>query len=671
MGTIQNLALFSLLGLGTGALTAGVAISLVVAYRASGVINLSAGAVVMVAAFVFWSLTNAHLSSALALAITLVAGVALGIVTEFVVLRPLRNATPLAKLVATLGLLLTGTGRHTACVWPCHGDRGGDSPNDSGNGLRRTHSRRPVHSGGHSGGVHGGLVRDLSLVTFRPRDASGVRRRGRGHVDGPVPKRLSLINIVIASVIGAGVAVFAASIITVDTDTLPLIVVPALAAALFARFRSFGVACIAGLAIGMAENILYYLQAQTWFPTDPATGLPLPGVDALLVFLVIIVLTLFRPALPQRGDIVEIRLPAVPRADRLLMPIVIAIITGVIALIVLPYDFRQALMTSMIGAVLALSYVVITGFLGQVSLVQLALAGVAGFVVSHVAVSFGLGFPLGGILGVIGATVIGVVIGFASLRVRGVTLAIVSLAAAVAIEQFGFDNSTWGGGVSGSPVPEPHLFGFDIGGFSSFRGLDGNLPSPIFGFCILLVLICLCVLVAYTRRTSFGRRLLMVRSNERAAAGVGINVRNTKLAGFVLGSFIAGVAGVLYAYNYRSVSEYNFDLITSFTLLAFAYLGGISMVSGALIAGLLATQGLSQYAFQSWFGISGTWAILFAGFALLSNLIFYPEGIAGTIHAKKVLRKRRAAPAVGQSRLKLGVLARMQREAHVPGDLEP
>jgi branched-chain amino acid transport system permease protein len=671
MGTIQNLGLFSLLGLGTGALVAGIAISLVVAYRASGVINLSAGAVVMVAAFIFWSLTNAHMNSALALAITLVAGVGLGAVTEFVVLRPLRNATPLAKLVATLGLLLMAQAVILLTFGP----------------VTETEAEILPTTPVTVFGVHIPADRFIlaGIVVACTAALSGIYRWSRFGLEtraafedeaaamwmGLNPKRLSLINIIIASVIGAGVAVFAASIITVDTDTLPLIVVPALAAALFARFRSFAVACAAGLAIGMAENILYYLQAQPWFPTDPATGLPLPGVDALLVFLVIVVLTLFRPALPQRGDIVEIRLPAVPRADRLLMPSVIAAVAGVIALMLLPYNFRQALMTSMIGAVLALSYVVITGFLGQVSLVQLALAGVAGFVVSHVAVSLGVGFPLGGILGVMGAIVIGVIIGFASLRVRGVTLAIVSLAAAVAIEQFGFDNSTWGGGVSGSPVPEPRLFGFDIGGFSSFRGLDGNLPSPIFGFCILLVLICLCVLVAYTRRTSFGRRLLMVRSNERAAAGVGINVRNTKLAGFVLGSFIAGVAGVLYAYNYRSVSEYNFDLITSFTLLAFAYLGGISMVSGALIAGLLATQGLSQYAFQSWFGISGTWAILFAGFALLSNLIFYPEGIAGTIHAKKVLRKRRTAPAVTPSRSKLWVPARLQREAHVPGDLEP
>ena len=61
----------------------------------------------------------------------------------------------------------------------------------------------------------------------------------------------------------------------------------------------------------------------------------------------------------------------------------------------LPWDFRQALIVSLLGALICLSYVVITGFVGQISVVQLALAGVAGFTVSHMAVDFGIGFPLG------------------------------------------------------------------------------------------------------------------------------------------------------------------------------------------------------------------------------------------------------------------------------------
>ena len=71
-----------------------------------------------------------------------------------------------------------------------------------------------------------------------------------------------------------------------------------------------------------------------------------------------------------------------------------------------------------------------------------------------------------------------------ALRVRGVSLAVVTLAAAVAIEQFVFLNTTWGGGSSSSPVPEPKIFGLDLGPYASFRGLDGKVPSPVFGFFV-------------------------------------------------------------------------------------------------------------------------------------------------------------------------------------------
>ena len=112
---------------------------------------------------------------------------------------------------------------------------------------------------------------------------------------------------------------------------------------------------------------------------------------------------------------------------------------------------------------MCLSLVVITGFVGQISIVQLALAGVSGFIVSHLAVDHGVGFPGAMLIGAIGATAVGLLIAASALRVRGVSLAVVTLAGAVAIEQFVFLSTTWGGGSSSSPVPEPKIFGFDLG----------------------------------------------------------------------------------------------------------------------------------------------------------------------------------------------------------------
>ena len=193
---------------------------------------------------------------------------------------------------------------------------------------------------------------------------------------------------------------------------------------------------------------------------------------------------------------------------------------------------------------MALSLVVITGFVGQISVVQLSLAGAAGFTVAHMAVNFGITFPVAALAGIAVAVVIGVITAVSAVRVRGVSLAVVTLAGAVAIQNFGFVNTTWGGGLAGSPVPEPKWFGLDLGPHAPFRGLDGNLPSPVFGWVALICCVLLCV---GGRRTSaaaaLGQRMLAVRSNERAAAAAAINPRTVKLSAFTIAAFIAGVAG--------------------------------------------------------------------------------------------------------------------------------
>jgi branched-chain amino acid transport system permease protein len=319
-----------------------------------------------------------------------------------------------------------------------------------------------------------------------------------------------------------------------------------------------------------------------------------------------------------------------------------------VAVIVLPFDFRQAILNSLIGTVLVLSLVVITGFVGQISVMQLALSGIAGFAISHLATDVGITFPAAPLLGAFAATAVGLISALSALRIRGVTLSVVTLAAAVAIQAAVFTNSTIGGGFRGADVPPPQIFGFNIGNDASFRGIDGKLPSSLFALLILAATIVACLTVASIRRSNFGQRMLAVRSNERAAAAVGINVRNVKLAAFCIGSFIAGLAGAMYAYNFGSISATRFGALTALSLIAFAYIGGITMVSGAIIAGFLATEGLSQHAVETWFGVSGTWTILLAGITLIFNLVFYPEGIAGANYKKKQHKKQLRAAGIKQ-----------------------
>jgi branched-chain amino acid transport system permease protein len=468
-------------------------------------------------------------------------------------------------------------------------------------------------------------------------------------LSGLSPNRLSMINTLLASAIAGGIGILAASITQLDTETLPLQIVPALAAALLAGFTSFGIACAAGIGLGIIGSLIQYVTSLSWFPT--AGGVALPGVYELVVFVLIVLFMYLRGAnLPSRGELVEQRLPEAPRPRRLAVTAPVVALVCAVALVVLPFDFREALVNTMIGTLIALSLVVITGFMGQISVVQLTLAGVSGFTISHLAVNAGIAFPIAPLLGAGVALILGLITAASALRVRGVSLAVVTLAAVVAITTFGFVNTTWGGGQTGSPVPEPRLLGLDLGPRAGFRGLDGNLPSPVFGWVVLAVTVTLCVLVGLLRRGSLGQRMLAVRSNERAAAAVAINPRTVKFIAFAISSVIAGLAGALYAYNFSSVSADRFDPFTALSLIAFAYAGGITLISGAVFAGLISTQALFPYALDKWLGINGNWFLLFGGAILIVTLIQNPEGVAGAFyrrtHKRAAVRREGPAPPV-------------------------
>jgi branched-chain amino acid transport system permease protein len=638
---MRDILLFALLGLGSGALIAGIALAIVLTYRGSGIINLATGGIAMLAGYSYWSLKTGEygteFGTAPALAITFVVTLAVGALIELVAFKPLRNAAPLAKLVSSLGVLLVAQASMLLAFGTTQKPQPSILPSNT---VTVFDVNVPVDRFILAGTVIGIAV--ALFVLYRvTRFGLATRAASENELSallaGLSANELSMVNTLLASVVAGTVGVLAASVTQLDATSLPLQVVPALAAALLARLTSFAIACGVGLGIGILNSLIDYWSSKSWFPTDH--GVPLPGVKELVAFLIIITAMFLRgAALPGRGELIEQRLPEVPRPERLASPALVLTIVCALALVVLPFDFRQALINSMIGTVMALSLVVITGFVGQISVVQLSLAGVAGFTVSHLAVDAGIGFPLAPVLGAGAAVLLGLLTAVSALRVRGVSLAVVTLGAAVAISQFGFLNQTWGGGASGSPVPEPHLLGLDLGPQSAFRGLDGSLPSPVFGWLVLAVTVGLCLLVAAVRRGNLGQRMLAVRSNERAAAAAAVDVRNVKLIAFGISAFIAGVAGTLYAYNFGSVSASRFDALTALGLIAFAYAGGITLVSGAIFAGLISTEALMPHALDKWLGISGNWILLFGGVLLIFTLIQHPEGVAGAFY-KRLHRK--------------------------------
>jgi branched-chain amino acid transport system permease protein len=566
-----------------------------------------------------------------AAAVALVACGVVGGLFDWLVLGRLRGASPLAKLLASLGLLLV----LQSVIVLRFGTTGQVAP-----------SVLPVMD---PVSVFGALVPALGIVlaaivlvaalvlwgiyrfsSFGLATRAASEHETKSILVGLAPSEVSLMNSVLASLLAGAFGILVAPSTQLDSTTIALTVVPALAAALLAGFTSFGVAVTVSLGLGMVQSLFTLAATKPWYPL--AGGAAAPGGAEVVTLLVIVAALLWRNrSLPSRGETAEPRLPDAPAAGRMTMPTIVGVTACVLGMLVLPFDFRQALIYSLLGTLICLSLVVTTGFAGQVSFVQIGVAGAAAFAMSKMGEGWGLGFPLSLLMAALAATLLGVLIGFSAVRVRGVSLAIVTVAAAVVFESAVFANPAVNGGSKGAPVSPPSLLGIDLGPTAAFPWNGDESPSPVFGFLCTAIVVLVALAVANLRKSELGLKMLAVRSNERAASAAGVNVAGTKLIAFAVASFIAGLAGGLYAFNFGGATPGRFGVVVSLAFVGYAYLGGISTVAGAVWGGILATGGLSVQAINVWFGVDVNYQLYIGGIALVLTIMFNPQGIAGAM----------------------------------------
>ena len=266
-----------------------------------------------------------------------------------------------------------------------------------------------------------------------------------------------------------------------------LFIVPALAAAVVGRLYSLTPAVAAGLLLGALESVGVYLNSRyPSFPSGAGQVLPLAMILAVLLYR-------GRP-LPTRGQLLQPTLGKAPRPRHMVWPLVIGVPVAILLLVLLQQSFRDAFILSLILSTLGLSLVVVTGYVGQISLAQLTLAGVAGFLLSTFAHTWGIPFPIAPLLAAVAATIVGVAFGLPALRIRGLFVAIVTLALAVAVEAVWFQNNSLDGSSGGEPIPDPRLFGIDLG-----IGSGLGFPRIAFGLLCLFVLVVVAIGVARLR----------------------------------------------------------------------------------------------------------------------------------------------------------------------------
>ena len=185
---MDQIILFALLGLGTGALIAGIGLGVVLTYRGSGVINVATGAMAMAAGYAFYSLKTV-VDTPLALLGTLAFTIVLGTAVELLCFRPLRTASPLARLVSSLGVLLTLQAGATLIYGTGSLPAPSVLPRDTVRGHRRRDPGGPLLADGDRDRHHHPADGRLSLHALRPGHAGRQRERGVGHPGRPARGR--------------------------------------------------------------------------------------------------------------------------------------------------------------------------------------------------------------------------------------------------------------------------------------------------------------------------------------------------------------------------------------------------------------------------------------------------------------------------------------------------
>ena len=636
--------------MGAGAVYGALGLGLVLTFRSSGVINFAHGAMAMYIAYVYDELrrrgdyvfpipglpARVHLydevTFATAVVLSMLTAVVLGLAVYYLVFRPLRHAPALARVVASVGLLVTlqaivvlrfGTdNRNIPAVLPA-------KPLDLF-GVTVASDRLLLFA--MVVAVAGVLFLVFRYTRFGLATRAAAENEKGASLLGLSPDRLAAVNWVIATVIAGATGILVGPITALDPVNYTLLVVPALGAALVGRFTSFGWTVAAALFIGVIQaEITTYQTDFSWIPSTGAR-------EAVPFLVIVLALALLGKRLPTRGAVLERRQPTAFQPKNVPANAVIWTSIALVCLLTFSSGYRSALIISLNAAIICLSIVVLTGFVGQISLAQMAFAGAAGFSLSQLSDNLSIPFPLAPLLAALVAAVLGLLVGLPALRVRGVNLAVVTLGLGVAVVELWFKNPDYTGGFAGSPVPPASLFGYEIG-----AGSDVS-----FGVFSLVVLVAVGLAVVNLRRSPTGRRMLAVRANERAAAAAGIDPATTKLLAFTLSAFIAGLGGALLGYRQTQLSFESFGVFVSLALLATTYLGGIANVSGAMVGGVLATGGIAFYTMDEIFGF-GQYEGLIAGIGLILTAILNPEGISGAVRYTRDLLLGRLRGRAGPS----------------------
>src|ERR1700677_4194347 len=559
---MEQLLGFALPGVPYGCTYALVAVCLVLTYQATGVFNFAFGAQAFGSAFIFPYLTQFHGWTgweAFLLTVVVMAPV-LGYAFDRLIFRYNPNSNTTAKLVCGLALLV-GIPSLLPVIF---GPQNLDATTTIFPFFNPTTVYFTIGSGTYGTPINGIYLATISvtvvvlvLLTILLRFTSlGLQMRGAVEsrrlvqLDGINANGVVALAWIISSFMAALAGVLLAPVYgAFNSDEFVTLTVTAIAAAAWAMLRSLPIAAGVAVLIGVVTTVLQgYIPPNSFWNAAVVPSIP------------------FFASAPA---------PSMDRIIRSLWWVVLAVFC-VSMLTWIPITWETVFNNGLTLSIICLSVTLITGMAGQLSLCQATFAGIGAFTAAVFSVHLGLNFLVGGLIGCVIAALVAVVLALLSLRLRGLGLALMTLAAALLFDNTAFNDIWVTGGAQGTSLQSKWL------GTSAFFNFDGHAMF-ILSISVLAVAV---VIVLLVRRGTVGRNLAAMRGSETATAGLGVNPTWQRIVVFALSGAIAGVGGVLYSIQQQHVSPDDWNTTFSLVLVVLVVTTSVNTVEGAIQAGI-------------------------------------------------------------------------------------
>ncbi len=598
-------------GLSQGGVFAAVALGFSLVYRVTGVVNLSQGAFCVLGAMAMYYFQVAWgWPTPLAAAASIVAVVAFGLAVGATTFVPAVATLPISSTLVLTAGLLTFFGGVALIVW---GNQPYALPPFSGEApVSFGQLRVPTQGLWLAGGV-AAMIAALWWLVYRTQLGRALQACAENAMAaslmGVDVKRMMLLSFGLAAAIGAASGLLVAPITSLQFDSGDFFTTSGFVAVAIGGMGSFAGAVVGGLLLGVAEQIAAYYVSSLFANT--------------LALLLLLAMLLWRPnglfaagparRVDVRSEVVVHRAPIRLANGRMAgLALALVAVLGVLPLLPLPNGVLPSLTIAMILFISVLGLDVLMGWTGQVSLGQAGFMAIGGYTAAILATNYDwpplAGVAAGMALSLVCALLLSVVTG----RLRGHYLALATLTFGLLVDSLTVGLVDVTGGPSGLVgVPSFGVAGFDF-----------DTPASMYWLALALAAVFVFTLEG-GMRSQFGRGLQAVRTDQLAAAALGVNVPRVKLAALCVSAALASLSGSLYAFNFHFLSPEMVATPRSFEMIAMLVLGGEGTLVGGLFGSLVLTllptlvQGLAAYKTMA------------EGALLVASFLYLPEGLFG------------------------------------------